>query len=447
MSPRLVSFLSIVVLIALAGCTANQNAVYRATDGAATPTTSVDAKQRFLISTPARLSSPQGGTADQRFNEPTNIICTEPSPDAISVLSSAFSGGAGANITRPDSTAIAAQLHLAMSRVESGGYVGLRTQTIQLLRDGMYRLCEGYAAGALSAGDFKKLQRRYQSVMLALLAIEQITGAVAPRQALVSGNGSAATGDSLQAVQEKYADALKAQAEAENVAATAKTTLAAKDAALKTATDADTACKQTCAEKDAVKTALDAAKAEQLAATKAKKSADDAAKVAGEYSKLLDVAVGKAGQTLKTMASGGVPAAFADPTDTNRLVMTSAVAGTIADAARRIVNVTVLGGFTLEECMTAQTATRAPTEALAQATREQLCVVLLTALTEQLTAPSNPPVLLAPQAASGPSPAAASPVLPPVAATDGRPTSAAMLSKLLNEKSERVRILQIPQDK
>jgi len=211
MSPRLASLLSTIVLLVLAGCSANQNAVYRATDGAATPTTRVDAKQRFLVSTPARLSSPLGGTADQRFNEPTNIICTEPSPDAILVLSSAFAGSAGANITRRDSTAIAAQLNLAMSRIESGGYVGLQTQTIQLLRDGMYRLCEGYAAGALSAGDFKKLQRRYQSVMLALLAIEQITGAVAPGQALISGSASAATGDSLQVLQEKYADALKAQ--------------------------------------------------------------------------------------------------------------------------------------------------------------------------------------------------------------------------------------------
>jgi len=64
------------------------------------------------------------------------VVCAEPSPDALTILG--VSGGLNAS----DGTRAASA---AVGLAESGAFVGLRTQSIQLLRDAMYRLCEGYA--------------------------------------------------------------------------------------------------------------------------------------------------------------------------------------------------------------------------------------------------------------------------------------------------------------
>jgi hypothetical protein len=44
----------------------------------------------------------------------------------------------------------------------------------------MYRICEGVLNGELSEDDFLDLHRRYQRIMVTLVAIEQLTGAVRP---------------------------------------------------------------------------------------------------------------------------------------------------------------------------------------------------------------------------------------------------------------------------
>lgn len=100
------------------------------------------------------------------------VVCAEPSPDAMAAVAASIAGSAAA------SGSDGASGSLAASASESAAYVGLRTQTIQLLRDGFYRMCEGYMSGALTAEDYTIMQRRYQANMLALLAIEQLTGTV-----------------------------------------------------------------------------------------------------------------------------------------------------------------------------------------------------------------------------------------------------------------------------
>ncbi|MGH8603978.1 MAG: hypothetical protein ACREXR_14780, partial [Gammaproteobacteria bacterium] len=76
-------------------------------------------------------------------------------------------------------------LKLAGSLSESGSNIGLRTQTIQLLRDSMYRLCEAYLSGVIGAEEYRRLLLRYQNSTIALLAVEQLTGAVPPRQIIL----------------------------------------------------------------------------------------------------------------------------------------------------------------------------------------------------------------------------------------------------------------------
>ncbi len=70
---------------------------------------------------------------------------------------------------------------------EAAANIGLRTQTIQTLRDGFYRVCEAYMNG-LSEEQYSIMLRRFQTNMIALLAIEQLTGAVKGGDAVVSAS-------------------------------------------------------------------------------------------------------------------------------------------------------------------------------------------------------------------------------------------------------------------
>jgi hypothetical protein len=63
----------------------------------------------------------------------------------------------------------------AASLNESAASIGLRTATIQLLRDGLYRACEAYLNGSLNNFGYALLLSKYDDVMKALIAIEGLT--------------------------------------------------------------------------------------------------------------------------------------------------------------------------------------------------------------------------------------------------------------------------------
>ena len=212
----------------------------------------LDVKQRMIIS--------------QNFNGgvPDHVICAEPSPDALSIASASaaisinrgndFSGDAGGSLS------------------ESGAMIGLRTQSIQLLRDAMYRLCEGYASGAITGAEFAAMQRRYQSTMLGLIAIEQLTGPVVASQAMLlsnaKGGAGASGGDAAVAaananVQKVEGVILNAQTEAEKSKSTLeearkKREKADKDLALARAKDTPDPV-----EIDSLQSSLETAKSEE----------------------------------------------------------------------------------------------------------------------------------------------------------------------------------------
>src|SRR5205809_6717078 len=98
----------------------------------------------------------------------------------------------------------------------------------------MYRLCEGYAAGALTNAEFNREQRRYQNLMLSLLAIEQLTGAVVPRQvSLGEGTASASAGDRADEAVSNLAKANTDLETAQSALKKAQTTQTADAAACK----------------------------------------------------------------------------------------------------------------------------------------------------------------------------------------------------------------------
>jgi len=106
-------------------------------------------------------------------------ICAEPSPDALSAVSSALSLAAKSKDGKTGT--------VSNSFTEAVANIGLRTQSIQLMRDALYRVCEAYYSRALNSAQLDELHKRYQDVLVGLLAIEQLTGAVAAKQAILTG--------------------------------------------------------------------------------------------------------------------------------------------------------------------------------------------------------------------------------------------------------------------
>lgn len=182
MSERLLAKLGTLFLLSvLPGCA--YFTTYARTEDLRKHSLSIDVKQRIVLSQ-QRVQFDKLGNASKM-----TVVCAEPSPDALTVLG--VSGGLSFTDGTRDQVANASA---ALS--ESGAFVGLRTQSIQLLRDAMYRLCEGYASGAVNAIDFAAMQRRYQSTMMGLIAIEQLTRPVVAAQALLTSSTSAQAGAS-----------------------------------------------------------------------------------------------------------------------------------------------------------------------------------------------------------------------------------------------------------
>ena len=170
----------------LAGCTlAEWQSIGRKFDPANGDSRLVDAKQRAIIST----LRPEYGVGGQPIDR--RVVCAEPSPDALQATAAALSASGAA-----DTGNIGAALQAAGGTSEGAASFGLRTQSIQLLRDAYFRLCEGYANGAMDDIAFNILQQRYQNHTVALLAVEQLTGAVIGANAAVgaqaNSQGSAA---------------------------------------------------------------------------------------------------------------------------------------------------------------------------------------------------------------------------------------------------------------
>lgn len=163
----------------------------------------IDAKQRGVYS----VKKTQGGISWEG-------ICAEPSPNAISALAATL----GVDLTLTDK----GKLGVSQSIAESVGSIGLRTAAIEALRDIMYRNCEAYALGGISTFGLETLQRRFQSTMVAILAIEQLTGAVRAPAVVLSGASSAGSPEVIADLTNKTEVARQSLSDAKTAEAKAK---------------------------------------------------------------------------------------------------------------------------------------------------------------------------------------------------------------------------------
>lgn len=150
--------------MAIAGC-ANLNTVDRASTHATGTAVHLDAPQRLA------------------FLSTTGKVCAEPSPDSLQAYASSLGVGFGRSA--------AESLSIAQALSASSGSIGLRTQSITLMRDALYRVCEMYYSGALTEQQAAHLLQRSQDLTLAVLAIEQLTGAVTAQQVMLTSESSA----------------------------------------------------------------------------------------------------------------------------------------------------------------------------------------------------------------------------------------------------------------
>lgn len=166
--------ITVVMLMALLPACAWFNTYHKKKEVSSHGYTAVDAKQRFL------LYGSRPGEDGEAGSSP--IYCAEPSPDALSAFASAL------DLSAQNKKAVLATVKSAMT--ESAATIGIRTQSIQLLRDAMFRNCEAYMSGAIDSGQFDRLQRSYQKSMVTLVAIEQLARAVAPGQVTINSAAS-----------------------------------------------------------------------------------------------------------------------------------------------------------------------------------------------------------------------------------------------------------------
>lgn len=190
---KVLTLITICVASALCGCTTlgNFNSVHRKLDTSNRRGVLVDIKQRAILV-----------GSDENDNP---IICAEPSPDALS----AYAAEIAAKVDRPE--LISAQLTAATQ--EGASFVGLRTSTIQLLRDSMYRLCEAHMNGAIDRNSYNFQLRKYQRQLVALLAIEQLTGAQRAKTSAIETRSATRIARDIKTLQAE-SDGLKNQIDA-----------------------------------------------------------------------------------------------------------------------------------------------------------------------------------------------------------------------------------------
>lgn len=197
------------VLFSLSGC-ANFHSIHRTSvmPGQSAQITYTDAKQRGILF--SRLKHNEQGKTEEQLR-----FCAEPSPDVFSTIASSLALEAS-GIFGPTQKEAAAKL---ASTVTENAATIERSQTLNILRESMYRTCERYLSGAISTEEFIVQAARDQRAMVHILAIEQLTSTARAQATAITTQakaGAEATSESLKVMQEAKVQADKLAANALN---------------------------------------------------------------------------------------------------------------------------------------------------------------------------------------------------------------------------------------
>ena len=165
---RLVRLSSLVFILATTGC-ARFNSIHRESEfskynGGAV---FIDAKQHSVISNPVPVNGKNAIEWQLR-------ICSEAAPDVFSAFATSVAAKAAVKALEK-----AGEGTFSLTSAESAATIS-RTQTINMLREAMFRTCERYLNGAIDEDELVVQAARDQRVMVSILAIEQLTGVYTP---------------------------------------------------------------------------------------------------------------------------------------------------------------------------------------------------------------------------------------------------------------------------
>ena len=294
----------------------------------------VDAKQRAVTFVPTETNTFfKNDRGEVEVATKTWLrVCGEPSPDALTAIATSGQG----SLSVKDQVDLSA----AFSRSEAAASIGLRTQSITIMRDVLHRICEDYQSGSLTPAGVETLTRRYQSSMVAILAIEQLTGVVRAPAVVLGGAASTGGAESVAAI-------YNAQVKAQSAADTAKT----KAEAAKKDSEAAKG------ELEALNATSDSEK-DQAHIDAAKKKVDDAAAMtAAAEADLADKnAKAKNAQHALDAVGPGDGSASSEAASNAPDPLPGPQSETIAEAVRGIVSDTLELGFLREGCATLMTA-------------------------------------------------------------------------------------------
>jgi len=128
-------------------------------------------------------------------------VCAEPSPDVMAAYAASL--GLGVNIPTQGGGS------LAQGGQSSAANIGLRTQSITLMRDALYRICEAAMNGMIEPVQNATMLGRGMDLTAVVLAVEQLTGAVTASQVALTGSTKASADSSSTKMLRANAQALK----------------------------------------------------------------------------------------------------------------------------------------------------------------------------------------------------------------------------------------------
>lgn len=354
-----------------------------------------------------RTDLPNGGQAihldpTQRlvYASRDGTLCAEPSPDALQSIAAASSLG----LSIPSQGA----LSTAQGFETSAASFGLRTQSITIMRDELYRICEQSHNGNLSPTAVVQMMQRSQDLAIGVLAIEQLTGAVVAKQVLVTGDANASASaniantqkqlDRAQATEDQKKDALdKANAAKKAAHDALDKSIAALDAGKK-------------ASPPLAQAELDKLAAQQKDDQAAADKADAAATAAEKDYKIAQQATAAIRDNLNAAITAATAAAKGGGRLSGEGTQTTIDKDTVAELAKattEIVRTVTQKGHLLDACM------NLVTDSKVDPTVKSWCDQAIKAYLQRYTAatPSAPPS--APTGSPPPPPPAPAPVAPP----------------------------------
>jgi hypothetical protein len=129
------------------------------------------------------------------------MVCAEPSPDAIVAMSAALAASGSATLptapaqgqTEAGENVFGGGVGFASS--ESAASIAMRTASIQVLRDGYYRLCEGMMSGSIPPAEYEHVVNGIGDFIATVMAIDAAGGTKHAPAVTINGGSVRASAD------------------------------------------------------------------------------------------------------------------------------------------------------------------------------------------------------------------------------------------------------------